>query len=60
MKLVIEHSAAGKLNFQSNLYKMQRDHLNFEKFEELFDEEDEVFSDEPIFDDEWRRCQVSN
>lgn len=60
MKLVIEHSTAGDMSFHSNLFKMQTDQLSFERFEELFDGEDEELPNEPTFDNEWRRCEVNN
>jgi hypothetical protein len=60
MKLVIEHPTACDLSFKSNLFKMQTDQLSFEKFEELFDEENEEdIADVPSFDDEWRGCEVN-
>ena len=59
MKLLIENPATSELSFQSNLYKMQTDQLSFERFEELFEEEEETLSDEPLFDNEWTHCQVS-
>lgn len=37
---------------------MQTDQLSFERFEELFDSEDEALPAEPSFDDEWKRCHV--
>lgn len=58
MKLIIESSSPLDLNFQSNLFKMQTEQLGFERFEELFDNEDEEVPDQPLFDDEWKRCQV--
>lgn len=60
MKLVIEHSAPGDLSVQTNLFKMQTDQLSFEKFEELFDDDDDEadFPDEPLFDSEWKRSKV--
>lgn len=61
MKLIIGHSTADDLNFQSSLFKMQTDQLSFERFEELFErEEDEELPDEPIFDSDWKRCEVDN
>jgi hypothetical protein len=46
------------LNYKSNLYKMQTDQLSFEKFEELFDAEDEDLANEPAFESGWRRSEV--
>lgn len=60
MKLVIGRSTADDLNLKSNLFKMQTDELSFERFEELFDREDEELPNEPKFDEDWRRCEVNN
>lgn len=59
MKLSIKHSTATEFNFQSKLFKMQTDQLSFERFEELFDEEDEELPNEPLFDNEWKFCKVN-
>lgn len=60
MKLFIEHPASSDLNLLTKLYKMQTEQLSFERFEELFDrEEDEHLPDEPLFDNEWKPCQVN-
>jgi hypothetical protein len=60
MKLVVEQSTASDMNFQSSLFKMQTDQLGFERFEELFEKDEEDAPEEPSFDSEWRRCEVSN
>lgn len=60
MKLVIEGSPPLELKFQSNLFKMQTEQLSFERFEELFDNSDGEMADQPLFDHEWKRCQVNN
>jgi hypothetical protein len=60
LKLLVEQSTASDMNFQSSLFKMQTDQLGFERFEELFEKEDEDVPEEPSYDSEWRRCEVSN
>lgn len=60
LKLLVEQSTASDMNFQSSLFKMQTDQLGFEGFEELFEKEDEDAPEEPSYDSEWRRCEVSN
>lgn len=59
MTLVIENSKATDLNYKSNLFKMQTDQLSFERFEEMFDVEDEELPNEPLFESEWKRCEVN-
>lgn len=59
MNMTIEHPTSRDMSFKSCLYKMQTDQLNFEAFEELFDNDDmDEIPDEPSFDSEWR-CAVS-
>jgi hypothetical protein len=60
LQLVIENSKVYDLNFKSNLFKMQTNQLSFERFEELFDTEDEELPKEPSFESEWERCEVNS
>jgi len=60
MKLVMAHPAARNTSYRTSLFKMQTDQLSFERFEELFDGEDEEMTELPKFDDEWKRCNVNN
>lgn len=59
MKLVIEHPTVCDMNLKTDLFRMQTDQLSFERFEELFNGEEEELPKVPAFDTEWRRCEVN-
>lgn len=59
LQLVIEDVKELDCDYKLNLFKMQN-LLSFEKFEELFDEEDEELPNEPLFENEWRTCEVNS
>lgn len=59
MSLVVVHPTSSDLSFHSSLFKMQTDHLSFERFEELFEGDEDETPVEPSFDSEWSRCEVS-
>jgi hypothetical protein len=62
MKLLVEHQTLKDFSYEFNLYKMkQSSDLDFERFEELFDQSDEEnLQPKPSFDCEWQKCEVNN
>lgn len=61
LNLIAEHPRADDFAYEFDLFKIQSDDLNFEKFEELFDDETETgWPAMPRFDDEWRRNEVNS
>jgi hypothetical protein len=60
LRLMVENSKVFDLNYKSKLFKMQTNQLSFEKFEELFDVEDENFPHEPPFESGWKQSEVEN